>query len=82
MKSTTFALIISDNGVGIPVKFDIEELDSLGLQLVTSLVAQLDGELEIKGNNGTEFNIKFTVTEKNGHVSAQLSHRIGYRYLV
>ena len=75
-KSTTFALTISDNGVGIPENLDIEELDSLGLQLVTSLVAQLDGELELKRNNGTEFTMRFTVTEKNNHVSVPVSHSI------
>ncbi|MDQ1254088.1 MAG: hypothetical protein QG646_3308 [Euryarchaeota archaeon] len=64
-RSTTFELTISDNGVGIPENLDIEELDSLGLQLVTSLVAQLDGRLEIKRNNGTEFTIWFTVKGKN-----------------
>ena len=62
-ESTSFILTISDNGVGIP-EFDIEDLDSLGMQLVTSLVDQLDGELELKRNNGTKFTMKFTVTEK------------------
>jgi two-component sensor histidine kinase len=33
--------------------------------LVTSLVDQLDGELELKSNNGTEFTIRFTVAEKD-----------------
>ncbi len=75
-KSTTFALTVSDNGVGIPENLDIEELDSLGLQLVTSLVDQLDGELEINRKNGTEFIIRFTVTEKNNQVSVPISHRI------
>jgi PAS domain S-box-containing protein len=64
-KSTTFTLSISDNGVGIPKYLDIENLDSLGLQLVTSLVGQLDGELELNRNNGTEFTIKFTVTDND-----------------
>ena len=64
-ESTSFTLTVSDNGVGIPENLDIEDLDSLGLQLVTSLVDQLDGELELKRNNGTEFTIRFTVTEKN-----------------
>ncbi len=63
-KSTSFTLTVSDNGVGIPENLDIEDLDSLGFQLVTSLVDQLDGELELKRNNGTEFTIRFTVTEK------------------
>ena len=63
-KSTSFALTVSDNGVGIPENLDIEDLDSLGMQLVTSLVDQLDGELELKRDNGTEFIIRFTVTEE------------------
>ena len=57
--STSFILTISDNGVGIPENLDIEDLDSLGMQLVTSLVDQLDGELELKRDNGTEFTIRF-----------------------
>ncbi len=68
-ESTGFILKISDNGIGIPENLNIEELDSLGFQLVTSLVEQLDGELEVKRNNGTEFTIRFTVTEKNNQAS-------------
>ena len=62
-KSASFILTISDNGIGIPENLEIEELNSLGLQLVTSLVDQLDGELELKRNGGTEFIIRFTVKE-------------------
>ncbi len=47
--------------MGIPEDLDIEDLDSLGLQLITTLVNQLDGELDIKRNNGTQFVIRFTV---------------------
>jgi len=68
-KSISLILSVSDNGVGIHKNFDIENLDSLGLHLVTSLVEQLDGELEIKRNNGTEFTIRFIVTEKNNKAS-------------
>ena len=35
------------------------------MQLVASLIDQMDGELELKRNNGTEFTMKFTVTEKD-----------------
>jgi PAS domain S-box-containing protein len=63
-KSTCFILTVSDSGVGISENLDIEDLNSLGLQLVTSLVNQLDGKLELKRNNGTKFTIRFTVTEK------------------
>jgi PAS domain S-box-containing protein len=65
-----YVLTVSDNGIGIPEDLDIENLDSLGLQLVTTLVDQLDGELEMKRNNGTEFIIRFTVSEKNNQASA------------
>jgi PAS domain S-box-containing protein len=63
--SSTFNLSVSDNGVGIPEDFDIEDVESLGMQLVTTLVDQLDGEFELKRNNGTEFDIRFTVTEED-----------------
>jgi PAS domain S-box-containing protein len=60
----TYILSVSDNGIGIPENLDIENLDSLGLQLVTTLVDQIDGELELKRINGTEFTVKFPETEK------------------
>jgi two-component sensor histidine kinase len=50
--------------VGIPEALDVEDIETLGMQLVTSLVDQLDGELELKRNNGTEFTIKFPVREE------------------
>jgi PAS domain S-box-containing protein len=59
--STNYVLSISDNGVGIPDNLDIENPDSLGLQLVTALVDQIDGELKLKRDNGTQFTINFTV---------------------
>jgi PAS domain S-box-containing protein len=68
--STNFTLIVSDDGIGIPNDLEIEDIDSLGLQLVTTLVDQLDGELELKRDNGTEFSIRFTVTEKDNQATA------------
>jgi len=64
-ESTGYVLKISDDGIGIPEDIEIEDLDSLGMQLVTTLVDQLDGELELKRNNGTEFTLRFAVIEKN-----------------
>ena len=75
-KSTNFILTVSDDGVGIPKNLDIEELDTLGMQLVTSLVDQLDGELELKRDNGTEFTIRFTVKEKSEQASVPAPHLI------
>jgi two-component sensor histidine kinase len=34
------------------------------MQLVTTLVDQLDGELKLKRDDETEFTIRFIVTEK------------------
>ena len=62
--STSFILTVSDDGVGVPENLGIEDIESLGLQLVTSLIDQLDGELELKRNNGTEFTMRFTEAKK------------------
>jgi len=75
-QSAIFNLTVSDNGIGIPDDLDIEDLDSLGFQLVTSLVDQLEGELELKRNNGTEFIIRFTVIEKINQESAPASQQL------
>lgn len=53
-------LIVSDNGVGLPPDFEIEEAESLGLQLVSNLAQQLSGSLEIDSSGGTCFQIAFT----------------------
>ena len=61
---TSFILTVTDNGIGIPEDFNSENSGSLGLQLVAILVDQLGGELELKRNNGTEFTMRFKVTDK------------------
>ena len=63
-KSTSYTLTVSDNGVGIPQSVNIKDSDTLGIQLVTILADQLDGELELKRDSGTEFVIRFAVQEK------------------
>jgi two-component sensor histidine kinase len=52
-------LTIADNGVGIPAEEDILSGDTLGVQLVHSLVSQLDGDLTLHRENGTRFEITF-----------------------
>ena len=54
-----FTLIVGDNGIGLPKEFDFRNTDSLGLQLVNSLAAQLDGAVELDRTNGTTFTITF-----------------------
>ncbi|AKB50450.1 Sensory transduction histidine kinase [Methanosarcina barkeri str. Wiesmoor] len=71
MHSLIFSLIISDNGIGIPEDLDLENIKSLGLQLVNILVDQLDGELQLKRDNGTNFTLKFSVKEKANQACQQ-----------
>ena len=68
-QSTSLILKISDDGVGIPKSIDLKNPNSLGMQLVTTLIDQLDGELELKRNNETEFTIRFIVTEKEKRIN-------------
>lgn len=53
------SLSVKDNGIGLPIGFDPEESESLGLQLVYTLVEQLDGELKLDSSDGTNFQITF-----------------------
>jgi two-component sensor histidine kinase len=48
---------VSDNGKGFPGDFDLNEANSLGLQLVNTLVDQLNGEMELESNPGTKFKL-------------------------
>jgi PAS domain S-box-containing protein len=52
-------LFVGDNGVGLPAKFEDINSDTLGLQLVVTLIEQLDGELTVNSDKGTEYLIKF-----------------------
>jgi PAS domain S-box-containing protein len=54
-----YELLVADDGVGLPEDVNIETTDSLGLQLVNSLVKQLDGRLEVDRNEGTKYKIIF-----------------------
>ncbi|MHC1757853.1 MAG: PAS domain S-box protein [Methanosarcina sp.] len=62
-KGAEYTLIVSDNGIGVPGKIDFANPDTLGLQLVAVLVDQLDGEIELKRDIGTEFKIRINVQQ-------------------
>jgi two-component sensor histidine kinase len=59
MEDLQFVLVIKDNGIGLPDEIDFKKADSLGLQIVNILVEQIDGCIELKRDNGTEFTIWF-----------------------
>lgn len=52
-------LLIGDNGVGLPAGFDPLKAETLGLQLVSTLVSQLRSSLEIRRINGTGYALSF-----------------------
>ncbi len=54
-----FALTVGDNGVGMPKGVDFHKTDTLGMQLVTMLVSQLDGTITLIKKQGTAFRISF-----------------------
>lgn len=56
------ALTVQDNGIGIPKDFDWKNSNTLGLELVRTLVEnQLDGSVELERENGTKFIINFNI---------------------
>jgi two-component sensor histidine kinase len=62
-------LTIKDNGVGLPPGLDYQNTESLGLQLVNTLVEQVSGSIEVfsSEDKGTAFSIviKSENTEQN-----------------
>lgn len=59
-KDQRLTLIFSDNGRGMPKDFDFRSTETLGLQLIMSLVEQHNGLIELDNTNG----VKFTITIK------------------
>jgi PAS domain S-box-containing protein len=60
MKKTEIEIVVRDNGLGLPDDVDIHQPSSVGLHLVNGLVKnQLDGQVEIRRNAGTEILIKY-----------------------
>ncbi len=58
-ESWSYELRVKDNGIGLPAGFLPEESKSLGMTLITSLAAQLDGDANINNHTGTEVVIRF-----------------------
>ena len=54
-----YHLKVTDDGVGFAKKINYHSPTTLGLQLINSLVNQLDGKLHFEGKNGTTFTFTF-----------------------
>ena len=56
----THQLTFRDNGRGLPDGFQLEKQQSMGSQIITLLVDQIDGELHYSCNKGATFTIFFS----------------------
>ncbi|MEI7649965.1 MAG: hypothetical protein WCJ47_09705, partial [Methanomicrobiales archaeon] len=62
--------IFHDDGIGFPAHVDFSNTEYLGMQLVDGLVSQILGTLTRTRENGTKYEIVFTIenntAEKSG----------------
>jgi PAS domain S-box-containing protein len=54
-----FLLRVSDDGVGFPKTLDFRRTETLGMQIVVTLVDQIDGTIEMGESGKTDFLIRF-----------------------
>jgi two-component sensor histidine kinase len=59
-----YVLVVMDNGIGLPQKIDIKNVDSMGFQIIKDLVSQLQGKIEVDRQRGTKFKIFFSLPGK------------------
>ncbi|HTY26374.1 MAG TPA: PAS domain S-box protein [Desulfomonilaceae bacterium] len=62
-----FQLGVRDNGIGMPQTIDLQNPESLGLDLVASLSRQLNGTVEFATGEGTKFYVRFQESRNHGN---------------
>jgi two-component sensor histidine kinase len=62
-------LVVSDNGVGFPEGLDFRNAETLGMQIISMLVDQLDGHIELGRQEGTFFKIVFEELRNKPRIS-------------
>lgn len=55
-------LRVGDNGVGLPTGLNLRNASTLGLQLISTLIEQLDGTVELEPKPGTNYLVTFDRT--------------------
>lgn len=61
-------LVIADNGIGLPKHINYRNTESLGLQLVVTLVDQLNGKIDIDTKKGTLYTIEFKQNQTKNRI--------------
>ena len=59
-------LEVTDNGVGFPGNFELSQSGTLGMQLVSDLSRQLQGEFDLSRGPGAGFTLRFTPRTAGG----------------
>jgi PAS domain S-box-containing protein len=54
-----YVLRVKDDGVGFPEGLDFRKTETLGMQIVSTLVSQIDASIDLVRDKGTEFTIHF-----------------------
>jgi two-component sensor histidine kinase len=54
-----YQLNLMDNGKGLPVGFDIDKLDSFGMETIKLLTVEYKGTFKFSGSDGTRMDITF-----------------------
>ena len=54
-----YVLQVKDDGVGFPEGLDFRKTGTLGMQIISTLVEQIEGRLELSRENGTAFRVEF-----------------------
>ncbi|WP_298509074.1 tetratricopeptide repeat protein [uncultured Kordia sp.] len=57
-----YHLTLQDNGKGLPQDFNIEDLDSFGMEIIQLLTKEYDGEFTLNGKGGVTMNIQLPKT--------------------
>ena len=63
-KEDDVLLKIEDNGKGFPNDIDFRDTESLGMQLVVSLIDQIDGEIILENTSGAKYELRFKNVSK------------------
>ncbi len=54
-----YELSICDDGIGMPEDFDLNDTQSMGLEIICILTEQLEGKIEFERSKGSKFMITF-----------------------
>ena len=56
---TDYLLTVSDDGIGLPINFQEESSSSMGMEIISILTIQLDGQLKFIGERDSAFEVRF-----------------------